>query len=175
MGVPRKILILAGPNGAGKTTFAQEYLPKEIHCLHFINADLIAAGLSPFAPEYAAIQAGRLMLEQINSLTRQRIDFAFETTLSGRSYGFHIPKWQAMGYHVKLIFLSLPDVELAIQRVKLRVSMGGHSVPEGIIRRRYSKGWHNFYSFYRPLVNQWALYDTSGLVPVLLKEENYHD
>ncbi|MEO5347087.1 MAG: zeta toxin family protein [Magnetococcus sp. YQC-9] len=166
----RKILILAGPNGAGKTSFATEFLPHEVHCLRFVNADLIAAGLSPFAPEQAAIQAGRLMLELIHGYVRQRVSFAFETTLSGRGYAVHIPEWQALGYRVSLYFLSLPDAEFAIQRVRLRVRLGGHDVPEKVIRRRFVKGWRNFQTLYRPLVNEWALYDTHGLVSILLEE-----
>lgn len=170
----RKILILAGPNGAGKTTFAAEFLPHEVRCLRFVNADLIAAGLSPFAPEVAAVQAGRLMLEQIHTFARKRVSFTFETTLSGRGYAIIIPQWQAMGYRVKLFFLSLPDADFAIRRVSLRVQLGGHDVPEKTVRRRFIRGWHNFQTLYRPLVNEWALYDTCGPAPILLEEGENH-
>jgi predicted ABC-type ATPase len=111
-----KIVIIAGPNGAGKTTFAREFLPNEGHCPTFINADLIAAGISPFAPESVSIRAGRLMLEEIEDRVHHRKSFAFETTLSGRAYLHKIREWQKLGYHVKLIFLSLPDVDVAIAR-----------------------------------------------------------
>ncbi|MBF0184801.1 MAG: zeta toxin family protein [Magnetococcales bacterium] len=166
-----KILILAGPNGAGKTTFATEFLPNEAECQRFVNADLIASGLSPFDPQAAAVQAGRLMLEQIRNYVLQGVDFAFETTLSGRGYAARIPEWQqTRGYRVKLFFLRLPDVEFAIRRVSLRVRLGGHHVPEETIRRRFVKGWENFQTLYRPTVNEWAVYDNSGTLPILLDE-----
>ncbi|MEO5362431.1 MAG: zeta toxin family protein [Magnetococcus sp. DMHC-8] len=174
MSTLRKILILAGPNGAGKTTFATEFLPNEAECRRFVNADLIAAGLSPFALESAAMQAGRLMLEQIHAYLRQGVDFAFESTLSGRGYAARIPAWQEQGYRVKLFFLRLPDAEFAIRRVALRVRQGGHPVPDETIRRRFAKGWENFQILYRPMVNEWALYDNSGPVPVLLDEGENH-
>ncbi|MBF0180419.1 MAG: zeta toxin family protein [Magnetococcales bacterium] len=150
----RRILILAGPNGAGKTSFANEFLPHEARCLHFVNADLIASGLSPYAPEQAAIQAGRLMVRQMQRLARRQVSFAFETTLSGRGYAARIPEWQDQGYLVTLFFLSLPDVDMAIRRVRQRVGMGGHDVPEATIRRRFAMGLHHFHTLYRPLVNE---------------------
>jgi predicted ABC-type ATPase len=132
----KKIIIIAGPNGAGKTTFARSFLPAEAQCNRFINADLIAAGLSPFAPEAAALRAGRLMLEEITSCVRRGENFAFETTLSGRAYRSHIKQWREQGYHVSLFFLSLPNAEAAIARVAARVRQGGHDIPEVVIRRR---------------------------------------
>ena len=161
--------IIAGPNGAGKTTFAREFLPKEAQCPMFVNADLIATGLSPFAPGKADIRAGRLMLEEIGSHVRRRESFAFETTLSGRRYVALIPAWQRNGYEVILIFLYLPNVEIAIERVRERVRQGGHHVPEEVIRRRYESGWKNFKLFYK-LVDYWLLYDNSGEIPMLLSE-----
>ena len=163
-----KIVIIAGPNGAGKTTFAKEYLPNEAGCPDFINADLIAAGLSPFRPEAAAVHAGRLMLQEIKSRVKQRKSFAFETTLSGRSYAQKIPQWQALGYHVKLIFLNLPSADMAVSRVAARVAQGGHNVPEAVIRRRFSSGLRNFDKIYMEIVDAWILYDNSGSMPVLL-------
>ena len=160
--------IIAGPNGAGKTTFAQEFLPKEAECPIFVNADLIAAGLSPFAPGRADIRAGRLMLEEIASHVARRENFAFETTLSGRHYARTIPDWQAKGYKVKLVFLSLTDVQLAVQRVRVRVKQGGHNVSDEIIRRRYETGWKNFEGIYKSLVDVWMLYDNSGEKPILI-------
>jgi len=162
--------IIAGPNGAGKTTFAREFLPREGGCPLFVNADLIAAGLSPFAPGKADIRAGRLMLKEIESHVRRRESFAFETTLSGRRYAALIPEWQRIGYEVVLIFLWIPKVELAIDRVRERVRQGGHDVPEEVIRRRYEAGWRNFNLLYRRLVDHWFLYDNSGRVPELLEK-----
>jgi predicted ABC-type ATPase len=136
----KKILIIAGPNGAGKTTFATEYLPNEADCPIFVNADLIAAGLSPFRPDLIAIRAGRLMLNQIHEHASKGDSFSFETTLSGRGYARMIPRWQEQGYQVKLFFLRLPTPEMAIIRVKQRVLEGGHNVPEAVIRRRFHSG-----------------------------------
>ncbi|MCK9215798.1 MAG: zeta toxin family protein [Rhodoferax sp.] len=163
-----KIIIIAGPNGAGKTTFAREFLPQEAGCPVFVNADLIAAGLSPFAPERAAIQAGRLMLEAIAQHVAMRESFAFETTLSGRGYVRQIPQWQQLGYHVKLFFLSLPSADLAVQRVAERVRQGGHDIPEATIRRRFDSGLRLLREVYQPLVNKWVLYDNSGSEPKLM-------
>jgi predicted ABC-type ATPase len=166
----KKILIIAGPNGAGKTTFAQEFLPGEAECPHFVNADLIAAGLSPFTPELAAVRAGRIMLDQIHEHVRKSESFAFETTLSGRIYTRLIPRWRAEGYIVKLFFLQLPTPEMAIARVRQRVAAGGHNVPEDVIRRRFHAGLRNFRQVYPPLVDEWVLYDNSGDEPVRLEE-----
>jgi predicted ABC-type ATPase len=164
-----KIVIIAGPNGAGKTTFAREFLQREVGIDFFVNVDLIAAGLSPFAPGAANFRAGRLMLEEIASHVRRRESFAFETTLSGRRYARMIPRWQSKGYRIKLVFLHLTDVKLAIERVRVRVKQGGHDVPEDIIRRRYETGWKNFQEVYKYLVDAWVLYDNSGEKPVLLE------
>jgi len=164
----KKVVIIAGPNGAGKTTFAREFLPNEAGCPIFVNADLIAAGLSPFQPERAAVKAGRLMLEEIQGHFRQQASFAFETTLAGRTYARMIPDWQAAGYHVKLFFLTLPSPEMAIARVAERVRQGGHDVPEQVIRRRFTAGRSNFDTLYQGLVDSWALYDNSGDEPQLI-------
>jgi len=170
----KRIIIIAGPNGAGKTTFAQEFLPNEANCPAFVNADLIAAGLSPFAPDVAAVKAGRLMLEQISAYVRKGESFAFETTLSGRTYARQIPQWQAMGYRVKLIFLRLTTVEIAISRVQLRVREGGHKVSEDVIQRRFKAGLHNFEMVYRDIVDEWVVYDNSSDEPVLISEGTRH-
>src|SRR5215213_5214282 len=156
-----RIVIIAGPNGAGKTTFAREFLPREAGLPDFINADLIAQGLSPFAPEEAAIAAGRIMVQMIREKVRRRESFAFETTLSGRNYAKHIPRWRKAGYHVKLIFLRLPSVQVAIQRVKMRVGQGGHHVESAVIRRRFKAGLRNFNALYSRLVDSWRLYDNT--------------
>jgi len=163
-----RIIIIAGPNGAGKTTFAREFLPNEAGCPIFVNADLIAAGLSPFAPNTAAAQAGRVMLREIARHFAARTNFAFETTLSGRGYLRLIDQWQAAGYRVKLIFLQLASVEEAIARVAQRVKQGGHDITEEVIRRRFVAGHRNFECLYAPKVNAWALYDNAGAQPLLL-------
>lgn len=164
----RRILILAGPNGAGKTTFAREFLPDEAQCPTFVNADLIAAGLSPFRPEAAALRAGRLMLELMDDLVARGESFAFETTLADRGYARRISSWQATGYHVAILFLALPSPDAAIQRVHERVAQGGHAIPDDVIRRRFAAGKTNFETVYKPIVDAWALYDSSGQAPVLL-------
>lgn len=164
-----RIIIIAGPNGAGKTTFAREFLPHEAACPVFVNADLIAAGIAPFAPEAAALQAGRLMLQELTRHFSARISFAFETTLSGRAYLRQIKEWQKAGYRVKLIFLQLGSPEEAIARVAQRVKQGGHHIPEDVIRRRFAAGKQNFEKFYAPIVDAWALYDNSGAVPSLIQ------
>ena len=171
MSEEQKIVIIAGPNGAGKTTFAREFLVREAGCPSFVNADLIAAGLSPFTPEQAAFRAGRLMLKEIREYVGRRENFAFETTLSGRLYARYIRQWQETGYRIKLIFLSLPDVEIAVKRVRIRVAQGGHNVDEPVIRRRFDKGWNNFHNIYKKLVDAWVLYDNSGESPQLIDEE----
>ncbi|MCW5234481.1 zeta toxin family protein [Verminephrobacter eiseniae] len=162
----RKIIIIAGPNGAGKTTFARSFLP--VYCPRFINADLIAAGLSPFAPEAEAVKAGRLMLREIAECTAQGESFAFETTLSGLSYLRHIREWKSLGYHVSLFFLTLPSAEMAIARVAERVKQGGHSIPEEVIRRRFISGRRNFDAHYHSAVDAWACYDNAGNEPVMI-------
>jgi predicted ABC-type ATPase len=165
----KKIIIIAGPNGAGKTTFARTFLPEEAQCPRFINADLIAAGLSPFAPEAAAFKAGRLMLSEMARCVAQGQSFAFETTLSGLAYLRHISQWRNLGYHVSLFFLGLPSVELAIARVAERVRQGGHNIPEPVIRRRFIAGRSNFERHYRYAVDAWALYDNASDEPVMLE------
>ena len=166
----RRIIILAGPNGAGKTTFAREYLLKEANCPDFINVDLIAAGLSPFDPDRAAIRAGRLMLSEIERRIKKGDSFALETTLSGHVYARMIPGWRKAGYHVKLIFLSLTNPEIAIARVKVRVAQGGHNVSNAVIRRRFDSGLSNFQNIYMNLVDRWWWYDNSGNAPQLISE-----
>lgn len=168
----KKIIIIAGPNGAGKTTFAHSFLPQEAQCPRFINADLIAAGLSPFAPAAAAIKAGRLMLEEMAACAQRGESFAFETTLSGLGYLRHIARWHAMDYHVSLFFLMLPSAEAAMARVAERVRQGGHDIPEPVIRRRFAAGLRNFHQRYKPRVNTWAIYDSFNAEPVLLEWGN---
>lgn len=164
----RKVIIIAGPNGAGKTTFAREFLPNEAGCPQFLNADLIAAGLAPFAPESAALPAARLMLAELERHFQTGQSFAFETTLSGRAYLRHIARWRAAGYRVELIFLRLSSAQEALARVAQRVKQGGHHIPEAVIRRRFAAGLDNLSRHYAPAVDAWALYDNSGEEPILL-------
>jgi len=166
----KKILIIAEPNGAGKTTFATEFLPREAECPNFINADLIAAGISPFRPEASSIQAAKMMLEMMKKYVEKGESFSFEMTLSGKNYGKFISEWQKKGYKIKLFYLKLPDFEFAIALVNQRVKEGGHSVPEDVIRRRFKTGWNNFQRLYKNLVDEWALYDNAGEHPILINE-----
>jgi predicted ABC-type ATPase len=166
----RRIIIVAGPNGAGKTTLAHEYLVKEAHCPDFVNVDLIAAGLSPFDPGRAAIRAGRIMLSEIQRRVRKGESFAFETTLSGHVYARLIPEWRSVDYRVKIIFLSLPNTEIAIARVAARVAQGGHDVASAVVRRRFDSGLRNFQDIYMKLVDRWEWYDNSGNTPRLISE-----
>ena len=166
----KTILIFAGPNGAGKTTFATEFLLNEANCPTFVNADLIAAGLNPLQPELEAIAAGRMMLNMIRTYVGRGQSFAFETTLSGRTYAGLIPQWQEQGYRVRLFFLTLPTPEVAIARVSKRVQTGGHSIPEETVRRRFYAGRRNFDTIYRELVDEWVLYDNIGDAPIRIDE-----
>ncbi len=165
----KKITILAGPNGAGKTTFARRFLPRDGRTPRFINADLIALGLSPFAPEAAAFKAGRLMLGEIAACVAKGESFAFETTLAGLSYLKQIKEWKILGYQVSLYFLTLPSAEAAIDRVAERVKQGGHNIPQDVIRRRFASGKRNFDTHYKLVVDSWACYDNAGPEPVLLE------
>ena len=164
----KKIVIIAGPNGAGKTTFAQEFLVQEAACPVFVNADLIAAGLSPFQAEQVAFKAGRLMLAEIREHVRKGESFAFETTLSGRHYANMIRAWRRDGYRVKLIFLRLASESIALDRVRNRVAQGGHDIEPEVIRRRFRKGLDNFHGLYKNLVDVWVEYDNSGEVPIMI-------
>lgn len=165
----KKIVILAGPNGAGKTTFAREFLRREGDCPIFVNADLIASGLSPFQPEMSAVRSGRIMLEEIHNHVRAGHSFAFETTLSGRLYARWIPRWRRQGYRVKMLYLRLASAELALARVGARILQGGHGVPGDVVVRRFASGWRNFERIYKPLVDAWVLYDNSGDAPVRIE------
>jgi predicted ABC-type ATPase len=163
-------MILAGPNGSGKTTFAREFLPAEGNCPTFLNADLIAAGLSPFRPESMAVEASRLMLEHVRRTVAKHESFTVETTLAGRSYLRMIREWQQVGYRVELIFLQLPSPELAVERVRQRVLQGGHNIPELDIRRRFERGLANLSKYYRAAVDLWQAFDTRHWPPTLIHE-----
>jgi len=163
----KKVIIIAGPNGAGKTTFARNFLPKEAQTYQFINADLIAAGLSPFNPDLAAFKAGRIMLSQIEAVSLSGHNFAFETTLSGVHYLTQIKRWQNLGYTVKLWFIKLSASDLAIERVKSRVKQGGHDIPHATILRRFTSGLRNLENF-KLIVDSWVIYDGDVDIPKLI-------
>jgi len=170
---PRKpnLYIIAGPNGAGKTTFARKFLPDYAKCLEFVNVDLIASGLSPFDPERAALKAGRIMLEQIHSLAERGVDFGFETTLSGKTYVKVLEEVNKRGYLIHIFFLWISDVELALERIRLRVRNGGHHIPEDVVRRRFIRSLPNFLRIYKPLANSWVIFDNSGDIPRMIAIE----
>lgn len=162
-------IVIAGPNGAGKTTFAREFLPKDAGVIHFVNADLIAGGLSPLRPELAALSAGRLFLGELDRFAKAHADFAFESTLSGITYVARLKRWRAIGYRVEIVYLRLSSPRLALRRITARVRQGGHDVARADVLRRFERGWKNFQSVYRPLADAWAVYDNSGTNPRLLE------
>ncbi|MDX1920370.1 MAG: zeta toxin family protein [Candidatus Caenarcaniphilales bacterium] len=165
-----KLFIIGGPNGAGKTTAALKILPDYLNCLEYVNADSIAAGLSPFNPSSVDMQSGRLMLGRINELLEEGSDFAFESTLASRSFVGLIERAKAKKYKINLIYFWLDSPELAIQRVKIRVKKGGHNIPEEVVKRRYERSRSNFYNLYLPLSDNWTVYDNSTNLPILVAE-----
>ncbi|MFB2936121.1 zeta toxin family protein [Aerosakkonemataceae cyanobacterium BLCC-F154] len=162
------LIVIAGPNGSGKSTVAPALLQGTFRVNEFVNADAIAQGLSAFAPERVAFQAGRIMLERLQQLANQRVNFAFETTLASRTFAPWIANLQQTGYLFNLIFLWLPSADIAIARVQQRVTQGGHHVPEETIRRRYNSGIRNFFQLYQPLANNWRFYDNSNPAEIRL-------
>jgi predicted ABC-type ATPase len=171
----KAVYIIAGPNGSGKTTFAKLFLPDYVNCPNFVNTDLIAQGLAPFKPRAAAIKAGKLVLQEIHEYTRRGVDFAFETTLSGKSYVRLLTKLKLKGYACHLFFLWIPSPELAIARIKDRVAEGGHHVPAEDVRRRFARGINNFFNLYESLFDSWMLFDNSKTKPILIaKRKNGH-
>ncbi len=155
------VIIIGGPNGAGKSTTAPALLKGMLGVTEFVNADTLALGLSAFQPESVAFHAGRIMLERIHLLAKGRVDFAFETTLASRTFATWIDELKKTGYLFHLVFLWLPNPEFALARVAERVRMGGHNVPDEIVRRRYNKGIRNFFRLYKPLADTWFFYDNS--------------
>ena len=164
----RNVYIIAGPNGSGKTTFAIKFLPDYVKCPNFVNADLIAQGLSPFSPRSAAIKAGKLVLGQIRKFAETKVDFAFESTLAGKSYINLFKDLNKKGYKLHLFFLCIPNAKLAIARIKDRVAEGGHNVPANDVRRRFKRSICNFFKLYQPLLNSWMLLNNAGAVPTLI-------
>jgi len=166
----KNIYIIAGCNGAGKTTASFTILPEILDCKEFVNADEIAKRLSPFQPEKVAFEAGRIMLERIETLLKSSENFAFETTLSTKTYKQKLIQAKANGFKVKLLFFWLPTIEMAINRVAIRVSEGGHNIPSDVIERRYSRGIENLFKIYIPLCDDWAVFDNSDETPELIAE-----
>jgi predicted ABC-type ATPase len=169
------VIVLAGPNGAGKSTTAPMLLRDAFAVDEFVNADAIAHGLSAFAPETVAIEAGRIMLKRLTELAAKRVNFAFETTLASRTFAPWLERLTSTGYRAHLMFLALPNAEAAIARVGVRVELGGHDIPEPVIRRSFESGLKNFFRLYKPIVSSWGLYDTSlPNQPMLIAEKTGH-
>lgn len=171
----KNVYIIAGPNGSGKTTFAKTFLPEYAKCDRFINADLIAAGLSPFSPQQVAIKSGKLVLEQIKVYADNGVDFGFETTMSGVTYLKYLKMLKDKGYKINIFFLWIPNAQLAIARVKDRVGKGGHNVPIEDIRRRFNRSMNKFFKEYRLLSDKWILFNNAETVPkIIAKKQNAH-
>lgn len=162
------LIALAGPNGAGKSTAGPPLLRDALGVTEFVNADVIARGLSAFDPEGAAFEAGRVMLHRIRELGRRRVSFAFETTLAGRSYVKWISDLKARGFVFEIFFFWLPGPEDAISRVADRVRAGGHHVPDDVIRRRYNSGLRNFFRLYRHMATTWQIFDNQDSTPRMI-------
>lgn len=172
--LPPVCWIVAGPNGAGKTTFAFNYLSKVAQCARFINADLIAAGLSPLAPERNLLSASRIFLDEIKAAVEKRDDFAFETTLSGRGHIHLVEQLLNEGWKVELVYLALPSVEMSRLRVAERVSHGGHNISPKDIRRRFPRSLHNLLNIYGPLVTRARCFMNDKKIPELVFEQRGH-
>jgi predicted ABC-type ATPase len=164
----KNVYIIAGPNGSGKTTFANKFLQEYAKCPNFVNADLIAHGLSPFSPRSAAIKAGKLVLSQIHEFATAGVDFAFESTLAGKSYVNLFKELKNKGYKLHIFFLWIPSADLAIARIKDRVKEGGHNVLSQDVRRRFNRSIDNFFKLYRPLIDSWMLFNNAEAVPALI-------
>jgi predicted ABC-type ATPase len=165
------VIMLAGPNGSGKSTIATGLLPKALGVVEFVNADVIARGISGFDPDGAALAAGRIMLSRMNELGAERRSFAFETTGASRSFVSRIHEMKAQGYFFLLTFVWVNSVQISISRVARRVALGGHHVPAETIRRRYFRGLVNFFDLYRPMADQWQFFDNSAPGTAILVAE----
>lgn len=164
------VYVIAGSNGAGKTTFATNFLPRYVECLEFINPDLIASGLSPFAPGTVAVEAGRIMLVRFQQLIEKRKTFGIETTISGRTYIGLFRKMKSVGYQIHMFYLWIPSPELALRRIQERVEQGGHNVPEKDVRRRFGRSITNLFNIYHPILNSLLFFDNSKEIPSLVFE-----
>ena len=165
-----RCIIIAGPNGAGKTTFAREFLTTEAGVVHFVNPDLIAAGLSPLRPELATLAAGRLFLRELDRLAHSRKTFAFESTLSGVTYLSRLKRWKAAGYRIEIVYLRLVSPQIAFRRIAARVKQGGHNVSRKDVLRRFARSGINFQNSYRVLADEWTVYDNSSAIPQVIEQ-----
>lgn len=164
--------IICGCNGAGKTTASYTVLPEIFSCKEYVNADNIAAGISPFNPNSVAMTAGRIMLNRIQELILEGVDFAFETTLATRSYVSLIKRAKDYGYRVIVLFFWLDSPEMAVRRVSKRVSLGGHSIPHDVVFRRYYRGIYNLLNLYKPICDTWIIFDNMDLVPEIIAKKD---
>ncbi len=170
-----RVVVFAGPNGAGKSTHADDIL-KAMGIPTFVNADYIARGLAGTNTEAVNMAAGRIMLRRLSELAAAREDFAFESTLSSRSFAPFLQRLKAAGYRIAIYYISLDSAQLAVRRVKLRVSLGGHDVPADVVRRRFARSQTNFFALYAPLADDWALFDNSqaGDARLIAELRNQH-
>lgn len=168
-----KLYIIAGSNGAGKTTFAREYFPVYVGKVDFVNADMIAQGLSPFAPSRFDIRAGRIMLERIKELSGARKTFGIETTLSGKTYLKILNEMKDSGYRIYMYYLWIPNYQLGVERIKNRVKEGGHNIPEHTVKRRFDKTLWNLFHTYLPVLDYLAIFDNSRVQPRIIYEKGH--
>ena len=164
---PRKpqqptVVVIAGPNGAGKSTAAPYLLKQALGILEFVNADQIAVGLSAYSPETVSFEAGRIMLKRLHELAASNASFAFESTLSSRSFALFLSRCRSQGYRIQIFYVALPSAELAVNRVALRVKLGGHNIPQADIERRFQRSLHNLYELYLPLADRWTILDNAS-------------
>ena len=156
------VVVIAGPNGAGKSTAAPFLLKQALGILEFVNADQIAAGLSAYSPETVSFEAGRIMLKRLHDLAVAKVSFAFESTLSSRTFALFLTRCKAQGYKVQIFYVALPSAELAVNRVALRVKLGGHNIPQPDIERRFQRSLHNLHNLYLPLADRWTVLDNAS-------------
>lgn len=162
------VIVLGGVNGAGKTTASRRLLAEQLAVTSFVNADEIARGLNAFAPESVAMAAGRVLLQRLKELARERTNFAFETTLAGRTYLPVLAELQKAGYAIEIHYFWVRSADLAVRRVRNRVLAGGHGIPEPTVRQRYGRSVANFWTSYRGTAKAWYVYDNSGPTPNLI-------
>ena len=156
------LVVIAGPNGAGKSTVAPYLLKQALGILEFVNADQIAAGLSAYSPETVSFEAGRIMLKRLHELAASKASFAFESTLSSRTFALFLSRCKAQGYRVQIFYIALPSAALAVNRVALRVKLGGHNIPQADIERRFQRSLHNLFELYLPLADKWSVLDNAS-------------